>query len=74
MRLKRNIVRFNNRVDSNFPEAFRFNIAADNGWLLLRIPQREINSNTGISETDNNTGGVLPKTNDGFGLTDGVVD
>lgn len=74
MRLKRNLVRFNNRVESNFPDAFKFNLASTDGWLLLRIPQREINSNTGISDTDNNSGGVLPNSGDGAGLTDGVTD
>lgn len=74
MRLKKNIVRFNTRVESNHPEAFRFNIAADDGWLLMRIPQREINSNAGISEADNNNEGALPETGDGAGLRDGVTD
>lgn len=74
MRLKKNMVRFNNSVESNFPDAFKFNLAANDGWLLLRIPQREINSNTGISEADNNNEGTLPQSGDGAGLTDGVTD
>lgn len=76
MRLKKNIVRFNsNEVEkSNFPDAFKFNLKADDGWLLLRIPQKEINSNNGISESDNNKDGKMPVQGDGAGLTDGVTD
>jgi hypothetical protein len=74
MRLKKNIVRFNSRVETNHPEAFRFNLAADDGWLLMRIPQREINSNPGISDEDNNNDGALPVSGDGAGLRDGVTD
>ncbi len=74
MRLKKNIVRFNSRVATNHPVAFQFNIASTDGWLLLRIPNREINSNAGIAEEDNNTGGTLPKSGNGDGLTDGVTD
>lgn len=74
MRLKKNIVRFNSRIATNHPEAFRFNLAGDDGWLLMRIPQREINSNAGISEEDNNNEGTLPEIGDGAGLRDGVTD
>jgi hypothetical protein len=74
MRLKKNIVRFNSRVETNHPEAFRFNLAADDGWLLMRIPQNEINSNPGISDEDNNNDGTLPVSGDGAGLRDGVTD
>jgi starch-binding outer membrane protein, SusD/RagB family len=74
MRLKKNIVRFNSRIATNSPEAFKFNLASDNGWLLLRIPQSETNSNTGIPEDANNKDGSLPVSGDGAGLTDGVTD
>ena len=73
LRLKRNLVRYKNGVPSNIPDAFKFNMAANDGWLQLRIPQREISSNTGISEGDNNNEGSLPQSGDGAGLTDGVV-
>ena len=52
LRLQKNVVRFNNRVESNFPDGFKFNLAANNGWLLMRIPRNEINANNGISEAD----------------------
>jgi hypothetical protein len=73
MRLKKNMVRFKTGVDSNFPDAFKFNMSATDGYLLLRIPNDEISSNTGISEADNNSEGTLPQSGDGAGLTDGVV-
>ncbi len=74
MRLNKNMVRFKAGVTSNFPDAFKFNVAADNAWRLLRIPQREISSNTGIPESANNAGGTLPLGGDGAGLTDGVIN
>jgi hypothetical protein len=74
MRLNKNIVRFNDRIESNHPEAFKFNLESSDGWLLLRIPQREINGNNGISESDNNSEGTLPQSGDGAGLTDGITD
>lgn len=74
MRLKKNIVRYKTGVTSNFPAAFRFNLSANDGWLLLRIPQREINSNLGIPESANNNEGSKPASLAGAGLTDGVTD
>jgi len=74
MRLKKNIVRFNSNVVTNHPDAFKFNLASTDGWLLLRIPLKEISTNVGIPETANNNDGVLPKSGDGAGLTDGVTD
>ncbi len=73
MRLKKNMVRFVDGVDSAFPDKFKFNMASNDGYLLLRIPQAEITSNTGIGEGDNNNEGTLPQSGDGAGLTDGVV-
>lgn len=74
LRLQKNIVRFNSSTTSNFPIAMRFNMAYNDPWLLLRIPQREINSNMGISETDNNSGGAQPESGEGAGLSDPVTD
>ena len=74
MRLEKNIVRYTNSVTSNFPPNFKFNIAANNGWLLLRIPQIETNNNLGIPLSLNNSGGSQPKPEDGAGLTDGVTN
>lgn len=74
MRLGKNVVRFKSGVDSNFPESFKFNIAANDGWLLLRIAQRETNNNMGIPTSANNNEGSQPKSGDGAGLMDGVTD
>ncbi|WP_294606402.1 RagB/SusD family nutrient uptake outer membrane protein [uncultured Bacteroides sp.] len=74
MRLGRNVVRVKNGVATNFPDAYAFNVAADNGWLLMRIPQDETNANTGIPPTANNSDGTMPKPGEGIGLTDGVIN
>lgn len=71
MRLGKPIVRFHEEGKSNFPTNFEFNIAPDNGWLLLRLPQRESNTNAGII---NNTGGTRPKAGENSSLRDGVTD
>lgn len=74
MRLNQNLVRFNDRIQTNYPEVMRFNMAAGDPWLLLRIPLREINSNRGISEGDNNSGGSQPTIGAGAGLSDPITD
>ena len=74
MRLGKNVVRVKNGVETNYPDAFAFNVAADNGWLLMRIPQAETSSNPGIPPTANNNEGSMPKPGEGMGLTDGVTD
>lgn len=62
MRLEKDIIRVDvaNNKKSNFPKEFRFNIPAKNGYLLLRIPESEINANAGISQEQNNTEGSVP--------------
>lgn len=74
MRLGKNVVRIKSGVETNFPDAFAFNISSDNGWLLMRIPQDETSANTGIPPTANNNEGSMPKPGEGIGLTDGVTD
>lgn len=71
MRLGKNVVRFKNGIDTNYPDAFKFNIAANDGWLLMRFPQQETNNNMGIV---NNSDGTMPVSGQGAGLTDGVTD
>ncbi len=71
MRLGKPVVRFHGSNKENWPDAFCFNIAADDPWLLLRIPQKETNNNGAIV---NNTGGSLPKAGQNATLTDGVTD
>jgi hypothetical protein len=70
-RLGKNIVRFHNNVESNFPDAHKFNISADDQWLNLRFPTDETENNHGIV---NNTGGSLPESLQNPTLTDGVTD
>ncbi|MDY3978686.1 MAG: RagB/SusD family nutrient uptake outer membrane protein [Tidjanibacter sp.] len=75
LRLEKPMVRFNSRIAStNVPDAAKFNIAADAPMRLMVIPQREISSNNGISEDQNNQTGNIPKPGDGATLTDGVTD
>lgn len=74
MRLKKNLVRCTTSGKSDYPDAWAFNIAADDGILLMRIPTRETNANAAIDPIkDNNTGGTFPVHGSGKGLTDGVV-
>ena len=71
-RLNKPLVRFkDNAKSSNIADAFRFNMAADDGWLLMRFPQGELDTNFGIVD---NTDGSLPKMDQNPGLRDGVTD
>ncbi|MBR1539028.1 MAG: RagB/SusD family nutrient uptake outer membrane protein [Bacteroidales bacterium] len=70
-RLNKPIVRFHTADGTNMPTAFRFNIAADDPWLLMRFPQGEMNTNFGIVD---NTGGNMPVVDQNPGLRDGVTD
>lgn len=74
MRLGKNIVRVSSAVTTNFPNNFAFNMASNDGWLLMRIPQDETNSNAGIPLSANNNDGRQPQPGDGAGLKDGVTD
>lgn len=70
-RLGKPLVRFHDGKESNVPSAFRFNMAADDGWWLMRFTSSEKNTNQGIVD---NTGGSQP-VQDQFGsLRDGVTD
>ncbi|MDR2886018.1 MAG: RagB/SusD family nutrient uptake outer membrane protein [Rikenellaceae bacterium] len=74
MRLKKPVVRFHDVVsedDSNYDPLYQFNIAADDGYLLLRFPQAETNANKGLV---NNTGGSMPLSGKNPSLRDGVTD
>ncbi len=71
MRLNRNVVRFHPGEVTNVPEDYRFNIPANDPWLLLRFVQREITNNAGIIQ---NEGGTQPKSGDGATLLDGLTD
>lgn len=70
-RLNKPLVRFHAGEDSNVPEAFRFNMTADDGWWLLRFTMSELNTNFGIVD---NTGGAQPVQDQNGDLRDGVTD
>ena len=57
--------------ETNYPDAYQFNMAADDPWLLMRFPQSETNANVSIV---NNTGGKAPSRYEGLELRDGVTD
>ena len=69
-RFNKPLVRFHDDK-GNIAAAFRFNLPADDPWLLMRFPQGELNTNFGIVD---NTGGHQPVTDENPGLKDGVTD
>lgn len=71
MRLQKPLVRFHENEASNFPEAFKFNMAENDGWLLMRFPQTEMNTNLAIID---NTDGQQPLPGQNGQLRDGVTD
>lgn len=70
-RLGKPIVRFHQGKTNNFPTAYQFNVAADDGWLNMRFPQSEKNNNLSIVD---NEGGSLPVAGQNGNLRDGVTD
>lgn len=70
-RLGKPIVRFHGAGTTNFPEAWQFNVAADNAYLNMRFPTTEMNNNRGIID---NQGGTQPVQGDNPTLRDGVTD
>jgi hypothetical protein len=72
-RLGKPIVRFheNQPIASNYPDAFKFNVKADDGWLNMRFPQTEKDNNKAIVD---NEGGQQPVPGQNPELLDGVTD
>ena len=70
-RLEKPLVRFHGGQATNFPDNFCFNMAANDGYLLMRFPQSEMNTNFDIVD---NTGGSEPVKGQNPGLRDGVTD
>jgi hypothetical protein len=60
MRLKKPVTRIDGGVTS-FPDAWQFNIPAEEPILLWLVPKSEIEANAGISESDNNAKVDPPK-------------
>ena len=69
-RLNKPLVRFHDS-NSNVPEAFRFNMPADDGWWLMRFTKDELNTNFALVD---NTGGEPPVQDQHADLRDGVTD
>lgn len=70
-RLNRPLVRTHGSGTSNWPDAFAFNLPADDPYLLLRFPQGELNTNFGIVD---NSGGKQPVADQNNTLRDGITD
>lgn len=73
MRLNKPVVRIHGENAGIWPDAFAFNIAPDDAYLLLRFPQRETNSNVAIPPTEN-VDGTPPVSMQNATLRDGVTD
>lgn len=71
MRLGKPVVRIKGGNIGNWPDDFAFNVAPNDPWLLMRIPQKESNNNAGIV---NNTGGNIPAAGQNADLKDGATD
>ena len=69
-RLNKPLVRFHDS-SNNMPEAFRFNMAANDGWWLMRFTTSELNTNLAVTD---NTGGSAPVQDQNPDLRDGVTD
>ena len=70
-RLGKPLVRFHEGAPSNVPDAFRFNMTADDGWWLMRFTSSEMNTNLAIVD---NTAGLQPVQYQYGNLRDGVTD
>ena len=71
-RLGKNLVRFHGSGNKgNQPDAFAFNLAADDAWLNMRFSQGELDTNLGIID---NTGSQQPTPGQNPSLLDGVTD
>lgn len=73
MRLHKPVVRIQGTSIFNWPDAYAFNIPADDPYLLLRFPQQETNTNRAISSTAN-VAGSSPVTRQNSDLRDGITD
>ena len=70
-RMGKPVVRFHGPATSNQPDAFMFNIDANDPWLNMRFPQTEMDNNMGIID---NYGGQIPVAGQNPNLRDGVTD
>ncbi len=70
-RLGKPLVRFHADVETNVPDAFKFNMQANDPWLNMRFSKYEYEYNKGIVD---NKGGNLPEPDQEPALRDGVTD
>ena len=70
-RLGKPLVRFHDGQENNIPDAFRYNMDANDGWLNMRFSKYEYEYNMAIED---NKGGSLPVSGQNGGLKDGVTD
>ena len=70
-RLNKPVVRFHKGQPSNYPDNFQINLAADDGWLLMRFCTPELNTNFKVED---NTDGNAPVPGQNGDLRDGVTD
>lgn len=71
-RLGKPLVRFHGEEqESNVPDAFKFNMQANDGWLNMRFSKYEYEYNMAIVD---NKGGSLPESGQEPALRDGVTD
>ncbi|MCQ2255115.1 MAG: RagB/SusD family nutrient uptake outer membrane protein [Bacteroidaceae bacterium] len=70
-RLGKPLVRFHADVDTNVPDAFKFNMQANDPWLNMRFSKYEYEYNKAIID---NKGGNLPEPDQEPALRDGVTD
>lgn len=73
MRLAKPLVRIHGGDTGIWPDAFAFNMTADDGYRLMRFPQSETNANSGIPTTEN-VSGTAPVSGQNGNLRDGVTD
>lgn len=71
MRLNKPVVRIHGNEIYNNPDAFAFNVRADDGYLLMRFCDTEMNTNTSIVD---NMDGTQPVPGQEADLLDGVTD
>lgn len=73
MRLRKPLVRFHGGEPSNLSDAFQFNMEQGDGYMLMRFPQSETNTNYAVAK-QNNTAGSAPTPGANPNLRDGVTD
>jgi hypothetical protein len=61
LRLKKGLERIDAEGNSAYHAAYKFNVPAEASYMIWPLPRKEVDSNEGISEEQNNQMGTLPK-------------